>query len=94
LAEQVKEKEERVKNAEMHFNVELKKCREAQKKVADLASRLKKRNDEITQQNVRLDTRMAECDALERQLRHWQQELEEGATNASFSRGSDVGFSF
>jgi hypothetical protein len=38
---------------------------------------------------------MAECDALERQLQHWQQELEEGVTTLTSPReDGDLGSSF
>lgn len=94
LAEKLRDKEDRVKNTEIHYNTELKKCREAQKKVAEMAGRLKKKNDEMKDRNLSLEKRMVECDALERQLRHWQRELEDGGTTSMSRDGSDLGFSF
>ena len=96
MAEQIKDKEQNVKAAEVHYQSELKKCRDGHKKVAEMASRVKKRTDELKAQELAINRRMVEVDALEKQLRHWQLELEEGATNTSFSRtdGSDIGFNF
>lgn len=79
---------------ELHYETELKKCRESQRKVAEMAGQLKYKSDDLKEKSLSLDKRMAECDALERQLREWQRELEgEGGTAVS-PGGSDLGLSF
>merc|ERR1712238_360189 len=88
------ERESELNNKETHYNNELKKCRRAQRKVAEMASRLKEKNDEMKDRGINLEKRMMECDAIERQLRHWQRELEEGGTTLMSRDGSDLGFSF
>ena len=79
MTEQLREKEARARESERHFEVELRKCQEAQARVQEMALRLKQKNEQVKEDTKQLERRMAECDALERQLQQWQDELEDGA---------------
>ena len=94
MAEQLREKETRVKESERQYETELKNCKEAQSRVQQMTFRLKQKNEQIKEESQRLERRMAECDALEKHLQQWQYELEDGLTLES-PRGEDgMGTSF
>ena len=80
---------------EQRYDVELRKCQESQGRIQQMALVLKEKNDKLKDETNRLEKRMAECDALEKQLQQWQKELEDGVTIVSPSReDEDLGLNY
>jgi chromosome segregation ATPase len=80
LTDQLRQKEAEMKERENMVGVKLQECQDARHRVQKLALQLQAKEEGLERDRKRISERMDECDAVESQLRVWQDELERSAT--------------